>query len=244
MIQTQRFERSLQRSRTSLSREDRPKVFALCGREWDLLDEVFAPVFCPSTAIAVDFLDLDGPVPPPVPRGASFLEIGCGSGVTAVMAALAGYDHVVAADISPRAVENTAANAERHGVEARLRAVHSDLFSGLASDERFDLVFWSSNYVLAPEDYQYQSVHERAYVDTGYRAHRRFLEQVLHWLTPTGSALLHFSDRGDLPELHRIAGQSGRELTLLRSVRVTEPEYGGDVVEHMLFEIRAARVTA
>ncbi|WP_412077736.1 methyltransferase domain-containing protein [Streptomyces xanthophaeus] len=219
----------------SLTRDDRPKVFSMCGREWDLLDEVFAPVFSPSTGIALEFLDLDGwPAPP---RGGSFLEIGCGAGVTAVMAALAGHERVVASDISPRAVENAAVNAERHGVNARMSAVHSDLFSGLVESERFDTIFWSSNYVLAPESYEYKSVHERAYVDAGYRAHRRYMEQVLRWLTPNGSALLHFSDRGDVPALHRIAQECGRELRTLRTHRVREGEYGDDVVEHMLLEI-------
>ncbi|MGR4881637.1 methyltransferase domain-containing protein [Streptomyces sp. LARHCF249] len=219
----------------SLTRDDRPKVFSMCGREWDLLDEVFAPVFSPSTDIALDFLGLNGsPLPP---RTGSFLEVGCGAGVTAVMAALAGHERVVASDISPRAVENAAVNAERHGVTARLSAVHSDLFSGLTESGRFDTVFWSSNYVLAPESYEYKSVHERAYVDTGYRAHRRYLEQAPRWLAPGGSALLHFSDRGDVPALRRIAQECGRELRTLRTIRVREGEYGDDVVEHMLLEI-------
>ncbi|MFB6615689.1 methyltransferase domain-containing protein [Streptomyces sp. NPDC085524] len=208
----------------------------MCGREWDLLDEVFAPVFSPSTGIALDFLDL-GSGPAAHARSGSFLEVGCGAGVTAVMAALAGYERVVASDISPRAVENAAVNAERHGVDDRLSALHSDLFSGLNEGDRFDTVFWSSNYVLAPESYEYKSVHERAYVDAGYRAHRRYLEQAPRWLTPNGSALLHFSDRGDVAALYRIAQECGRELRTLRSHRVREGEYGSDVVEHMLLEI-------
>ncbi|MFJ4779875.1 50S ribosomal protein L11 methyltransferase [Streptomyces sp. NPDC088762] len=209
----------------------------MCGREWDLLDEVFAPLYSPSTGIALDFLDLNGQK---ARHTGSFLEIGCGSGVTAVMAALAGCERVVASDISPRAVENAAANAERHGVHDRLRAVHSDLFSGLGEDERFDTIFWSSNYVLAPDSYEYKSVHERAYVDAGYQAHRRYLEQAPRWLTPNGSALLHFSDRGDVRALYRIAQECGRELRTLRSHRVSEGEYGSDTVEHMLLEILPA----
>ncbi|MGW0362885.1 methyltransferase domain-containing protein [Streptomyces sp. NPDC002990] len=210
----------------------------MCGREWDLLNEVFAPIYSPSTGMALEFLGLNQPSPR---QTGSFLEIGCGTGVTAVMAALAGRERVVASDISPRAVENAAANAERHGVGDRLRALHSDLFSGLTEGERFDTIFWSSNYVLAPESYEYKSVHERAYVDTGYQAHRRYLEQATRWLTPTGSALLHFSDRGDVAALHRVARESGRELRLLSSHRIREGEYGSDTVEHMLLQILPTR---
>ncbi len=236
LSQLQSYERSLLRSRLSLTRADRPRVFTLEGREWDLFDEVFAPVYSPSTSVSLDLLGLnDGGS-----RGSSgsFLEIGCGTGVIAVTAALAGCERVVAADISPSAVENAAVNAERHGVTDRLRAVHSDLFSGLREQERFDTVFWSSNYVLGPEGYEYRSVHERAYVDAGYQAHRRYLEQSVHWTTPGGRVLLHFSDRGDLAALYEIADACGRELLTVSSCRVREGEYGEDMVEHMLIEIR------
>ncbi|CAM5468300.1 hypothetical protein SALBM311S_09579 [Streptomyces alboniger] len=108
---------------------------------------------------------------------------------------------------------------------------------GGALDERFDIVFWSSNYVLAPDDYSYRSPHEQAYVDPGYRTHRRYLEEAPLRVTPTGSALLHFSDRGDVPALYRIADECGRELRLLDACRVRECEYGDDTVEHLLFEI-------
>ncbi|MER7825461.1 class I SAM-dependent methyltransferase [Streptomyces sp. NPDC096097] len=237
MSQVQSFERSIHRSRMSLTRPDRPKTFTMHGREWDLLDAVFAPVFSPSTGVALEFLDLAEAHARPAAGRSSFLEIGCGTGVIAVTAALAGYGRVVAADISPQAVENAAVNAERHGVGDRLSAVHSDLFSGLPEHERFDTVFWSSNYVLAPESYEYRSVHERAYVDTGYRAHRRYLEQAPRWLAPGGVVLLHFSDRGDLPALHRIADECGRELRVLRSLPVREGEYGEDTVQHMLLQV-------
>ncbi|MEW2412400.1 class I SAM-dependent methyltransferase [Streptomyces sp. NPDC046866] len=236
MSQLQSYERSLLRSRLSLTRADRPRVFSLAGREWDLFDEVFAPVYSPSTTVALELLGLNDP--DAGGRSGSFLEIGCGTGVIAVTAALAGYDRVVAADISPSAVENAAVNAERHGVTHRLQALHSDLFSGLREQERFDTVFWSSNYVMGPETYEYKSVHERAYVDAGYRAHRRFVEQSVHWTAPGGRVLLHFSDRGDLEELYRIADACGRELSVAAARRVREGEYGEDMVEHMLIEIR------
>ncbi|MCQ6552340.1 class I SAM-dependent methyltransferase [Streptomyces sp. C10-9-1] len=236
----QSYERSLLRSHLSLTRQDRPDRFALAGLDWDLHPEVFAPVYSPSTAVALALLDLNRE--PLRPRSDSFLEIGTGSGVIAVMAALAGSPRVVATDVNPRAVENAAVNAERHAVNDRLRTVHSDLFSEIGESERFDTVFWSSNYVLGPDTYEYKSVHERAYVDTGYRTHRRFVEQAPRWVTPGGSALLHFSDRGDLPALHRIADDCGRELRTLRSVRVREGEYGEDMVEHMLIEIVPAAV--
>ncbi|MGP3951758.1 methyltransferase domain-containing protein [Streptomyces sp. 7N604] len=211
------------------------------GRDWDLLDEVFAPIYSPSTGIALDFLGLgsgpgltDGTAEAEqAPLKGSLLEIGCGTGIIAVTAALAGCGPVVAADISERAVENAARNAARHGVSDRVRAVHGDLFSGLGPGERFDTIFWSSNYVRAPEDYEYRSVHERAYVDAGYAVHRRYLAEAPQWLTAGGSVLLHFSNRGDVEGLNAIAAATGRELRVLATRSVPE---GTDMVEHMLLE--------
>ncbi|WP_367042017.1 class I SAM-dependent methyltransferase [Streptomyces sp. Je 1-332] len=210
----------------------------MCDREWDLLEEVFAPVYSPSTGVGADFLGLSGDAP--TVAGPSFLEVGTGSGVIAVLAALAGSERVVALDISPSAVRNAELNAARHHVAGRVRALHSDLFDGLGTHERFDTIFWSSNYVLAPAGYEYGSLHERGYVDAGYRTHRRFLAQAPGHLTPGGRALLHFSSRGDLAALHAIAAECGRALRTVRSVEVLEGEYGNDLVEHMLFEVLPA----
>ncbi|WNZ13654.1 methyltransferase domain-containing protein [Streptomyces sp. 11x1] len=228
--------KSLERSHRSLTRPDRPGEFTLLGRRWDLLGEVFAPLYSPSTRIGAEFLGLAGTTPHRSPL--SLLEIGCGAGVIAVQAALAGWGPVVATDINERAVENTRLNAERHRVTDRVTALHGDLFSALDPGARFDRIFWSSNYVMAPPDYTYRSDHERAYVDPGYRAHGRYLSEVLHHLTDEGIALLHFSDRGDLGALRRIAAGCDRELRTLRTRTVHE---GPDPVEHMLLEIRPAR---
>ncbi|MGW0551962.1 methyltransferase [Streptomyces altiplanensis] len=229
--------KSLERSKRSLTAPDRPRTFSMMGREWDLLDEVFAPVHSPSTGIALDFLGFTGT--DSRTRSPSLLEIGCGAGVIAVQAALAGWT-AVAADINENAVENTRLNAERHAVADRVTALHSDLFDALDDGARFDRIFWSSNYVLAPVDYTYRSVHERAYVDAGYRTHRRYLEQAVHHLTDTGSVLLHFCERGDMDGLEEIAGECGRELRVLRRRTVLE---GQDPIEHTLLEVLPGPLT-
>lgn len=186
----------------------------------------------PTTGVAMELLGLGHPEM--LPRVGSFLEIGCGAGLIAVSSALAGCDRVVASDINSDAVRNTSLNVRRHGVGDRVEVVRSDLFESLDPAERFDMIFWSSNYVLAPADYEYQSVHERAYVDAGYATHRRFLAEARRWLTPTGSIVLHFSDRGDMAALLRIAGECGHGLRALRSSAFLE---GGLDVKHTLVEV-------
>jgi release factor glutamine methyltransferase len=231
MLKAKNYLFSLERSRQARTRADRPTVFTMYDREWDLLPEVFAPIYSPSTGVAMAFLDLGESN---APRTGSFLEIGCGTGLIAVSAALAGCERVVATDINPAAIQNAAMNAARHGVDDRFTATHSDLFAQLDEHERFDTIFWSSNYVAAPAEYEYQNMHERAYVDPGYRTHHRFLAAAPHWLAPGGVILLHFSTRGDLVGLLRSAGAHGQALHMSRSRVIQE----GDVkVEHMLLEV-------
>ncbi len=50
-----------------------------------------------------------------LPRGA-LLDLGCGSGVIAIAAAVLGFSPVVALDVDPAAVEATVTNAARNGV--------------------------------------------------------------------------------------------------------------------------------
>lgn len=228
--------RSLERCSRALIREDRPETFAMASREWDLLDGVFAPPFSATTGVAMEILGLVGDGEPRFRRHGSFLEVGSGTGVIAVSAALAGCERVVATDISVVAVKNTMMNAERHQVADRVRAVHSDLFSALGPDERFDTVYWHSNFVLAPAEYRYQSVHEAAYVDPGYQAHRRYLAEAPLLLTKGGRALLQFSDRGDLDLLNELAVACDRKLTVLCRHAFAE---GAETIEHILYEITA-----
>ncbi|WP_070011866.1 methyltransferase domain-containing protein [Streptomyces abyssalis] len=228
------YQRTLTLSGNDVTREDRPRTFVLYDKEWDLLDEVFAPIYRPSTNVSLDFLDLLTPGPF---KWDSMLEMGSGTGLICVMAALAGCERVVGADINPYAVENTRLNAERHGVSGRVTTRQSDLFDGLAEDERFDVIFWNSNFIWAPGDHKFESVHEHAFLDPGYVAHRRFLEEAPKWTTENGSVLLFFSStKGDLPGLYRLAEETRRSLRIVRRQTIQD---GTDMAEseYLLIEV-------
>ncbi|MFJ6434304.1 50S ribosomal protein L11 methyltransferase [Streptomyces sp. NPDC091416] len=226
------YAQSLQRSRAARSDSRRPDSFRLRGREWTLLPDVFAPPYTTSTDAAMELLGFHEDHQPA--RTGSFLEIGCGTGVIAVSAALGGCETVLATDINPLAVRNTALNAQRHRVADRVCAQQSDLFDALDPQARFDTVYWHSNFVLAPSDYRYTSLHEQAYVDPGYAAHRRYLDQAPLWTTEGGRVLLHFSNRGDLARLYALADETERALSVVRSMHVEE---GRDTIEYLLIEI-------
>jgi ribosomal protein L11 methyltransferase len=64
------------------------------------------------------------------PRGRSFCDLGCGSGVLAIAAAKLGFDPVSAVDADRAAIDEASRNARANGVELRL--VHADLRRGPA----------------------------------------------------------------------------------------------------------------
>ncbi|GHE25283.1 hypothetical protein GCM10018781_76520 [Kitasatospora indigofera] len=179
--------------------------FTMFGRQWHLLPEVFAPAHTDSTQLFTRWL--------PFPVGGTFLEMGCGAGVTAVTAALEGCARVTAADINPQAVRNTRLNAARHGVADRVEAVRSDLFDALDPGARFDVVFWNSNVVHAPADFAYTRGLEHAVFDRDYAAHRRYVRDGLARLSGSGRLFLGFNSLGDTARLDAAVAQAGARIT-------------------------------
>jgi ribosomal protein L11 methyltransferase len=70
--------------------------------------------------------------------GARVLDVGCGSGILGIAAALLGAASVLGLDTDPLAVESTLANARRNDVSERVEARRGSL--PLAGDEAADIV--------------------------------------------------------------------------------------------------------
>jgi release factor glutamine methyltransferase len=81
--------------------------------------------------------------------GADVLDVGTGSGVIAISAALAGARTVTAVDVSRRAVLTARLNARLNGT--RVRALRGDLLAPVAG-ERFDVVVSNPPYLPSPDD--------------------------------------------------------------------------------------------
>lgn len=84
------------------------------------------------------------------------LDVGTGSGclavTLAVRAAEAAWEvEVTATDISAEALEVARRNAQRHGVEARIKFIQGDLLAGVLPPPRFDLVCANLPYIDSGE---------------------------------------------------------------------------------------------
>jgi SAM-dependent methyltransferase len=80
--------------------------------------------------------------------GARVLDLGCGQGLLAVLAAEQG-GQVTAADINPRAVAFAAFNAALNGLD-NITCVHGDLFAPVAG-RSFDLILANPPFVISPD---------------------------------------------------------------------------------------------
>jgi release factor glutamine methyltransferase len=195
-------------SRLKSSDSKPPASFTLLDMDWCLFAEVW-PGNAPATTYFTSWL--------PYEEADRFLEVGCGTGATSVIAALRGCPQVVALDINPAAVENTRTNAARYRVNDQITVLHSNLFAELGMSEEFDLIYWNSPFIEAPADRAYRSDIERAIFDPGYGLHQAFFETVGRYLASDGRVFLGFSDTlGNSSRLEQIATQAGFNGSIYR----------------------------
>ena len=118
--------------------------------------------------------------------GLDVLDVGTGSGVIAITAALRGA-HVVACDLSIEAVNLARRNAARNGVSIDIR--QSDLFSGLAA-QKFNVIMANLWFPIKVWGFR---ADRQACLDM----QERFFREVRDWLKPGGIAILASADFAD-----------------------------------------------
>ncbi len=130
------------------------------------------------------------------PDGLAVLDMGCGSGVCAFLAACTlPAATVTATDHLPEAVATTRYNAERLEALGRLRAgavltaEPGDLFEHLAG-RRFDLIIFNAPWVNAPARNKLETVLN----DGGQRTVQRFLQAAPVHLTAHGRVVLGYAN--------------------------------------------------
>jgi release factor glutamine methyltransferase len=173
----------------------------------DTLPEVYAP--SDDSYLLLKVVEVSG--------GEKLLEMGSGTGLTAIHAAKAG-SRVTAVDINPHAVECTRRNALRNGVDIRI--VESDLFDEV--EGLFDIIAFNPPY-LATEETSTAWI-ERSWSGgtDGTETSVAFLDEAWKHLAPDGRIFMILSSLGSLRTILRKAKEH------YRSTMIEE--------QHMFFE--------
>jgi release factor glutamine methyltransferase len=192
-----------------------PYKTSVLGREFEVLPGVFSPAYYAETAFYTQqVIDL-------LKHGEDYLDLGCGAGVTAVMAALKGAK-VTALDISPAAIENTKQNIKAHGVSDKVRVLESNIYSALGENEQFDTIYWNVPFGFRNEGTELTTLEEAVY-DPGYRKNQEFIRGAKKHLKPGGQLLMGVSSTlGDNESVSKFAEASGIHFEQI--AEMTDPD--------------------
>jgi len=121
-------------------------------------------------------------------KGKKVLDLGCGSGMLAIVAAINGGE-VTASDINPTALKDTIRNSEHYDV--KIKTVKSDLFEKIK--DKYDLIVFNPPYVPSDEHDIYISPSLRKALVSGKRGTdimKKFLKEFTSHLNKGGKVLL------------------------------------------------------
>ncbi len=132
------------------------------------------------------------------------LDLGTGTGFQAIVASDRAR-RVLAVDRQLAAVECARSNVEMNHLENKIEVRHSDLFSAVASAERFEVILF--NIPFPP--WKPQTAWQEANFDEGHQLLRRFMKEAKSYLKTGGRIGMTWSDLGDTTCLHELIEEEG-----------------------------------
>lgn len=144
-------------------------------------------------------------------NGERVLDMGCGSGIIGIKAALQGAN-VLAVDINKQAVKNAIHNAELNNV--KIKAVASDLFSALSKKVRFDKIFFNPPYIAEdPKDIYAFSWAAGEEMQTVLR----FIDELPNFLAKNGKCYIIISSSGKPEKILKKIKETGLHFDIITS---------------------------
>ena len=167
-----------------------------------VLPDVFNPAIFRTSELLTRVVDLH------VRRNCRVLDLGTGTGVAAIRAAIRGAQ-VTAVDVNPEAVRCARINVLLNHVDDRVEVRHGDLFAPVAG-ERFDRVLCNPPFFRGlPENQRDAAWRSEDFLD-------RFCGGLNAVLVPGGYALIVFSNHGDQHSL--LAALAAAGFTVLQEM--------------------------
>ncbi|HEX9856154.1 MAG TPA: 50S ribosomal protein L11 methyltransferase [Acidimicrobiia bacterium] len=179
-----------------------------------LSDKTFAPSTI-SSMLAEAMVIGDGDV---------VIDVGCGSGILAIIAAKLGAGHVYGVDQAEDVVEVATSNAVRHGVADMTTFMRGDLFDPLPLDLKADVIIGDVSGIpdlIALESGWFPSGYGGG--PSGSELPIRMLERAKQWLTPKGKLFLPTGTLQDENAILRAAKNMFSSLTQITERRIPLP---------------------
>jgi release factor glutamine methyltransferase len=162
---------------------------------YEISEDVFNPKFYYTSVFMAKHIK--------VRPGDIVLDIGTGSGIQAITAGQTALK-VIAVDINPEAVRFALRNVIANGLEKKISIVHSDLFSSLHSEDKFDVILFTPKSDL-----------DHALFDHEKKLARRFFREAGKYLRPDGYIQMVYSSFAEPEKVLAISRQSGWRHSLI-----------------------------
>lgn len=168
-----------------------PFFYKFRGKIFYTSPEVFNPYFfVVSSTFFANHLFL--------PKGATVLDLGTGSGILAIFAAEKAHK-VIATDISPYAIRNARINSKLNNLMDKIILRRGNIFSPLK--EKVDIILFNPPYFpLKPKSY----IEAALYCGPNYRVLRKFLAEAKQHLKPQGFIQLSLSSYMNLNLINKL----------------------------------------
>lgn len=119
-------------------------------------------------------------------KNKSVLDIGTGTGIQAIRAALLGAKEVIASDINPNAIICAKENIKNNKLENKIQVLQGDLFEPIEKAKKFDLIIAN----LPIVDFPLHGNTEQALYDPDYKIHNTFFSEVSQHLKENGVIIM------------------------------------------------------
>jgi release factor glutamine methyltransferase len=191
-----------------IRKHQEPYSIVVNGVPLEVLPNVFSPAYFTDSAWFAKTI-------PGLVGQKRLLEIGTGTGIVALSAALHGAE-VTATDLNVDAVENTKVNFQMHGVRGNVFI--SDVYESIPKGEKFDFIFWNHPFNRGTDSDE--DILLKAGFDFQYRGLERYISQARGYLAEYGRLLLGTGSFALLPEIASMATMYGYEMKLLERIEL------------------------
>jgi len=210
-----------------MAQDAEPYEIEIDGKVIPVLPGVFSPKY---------FSDVDwfAREIPTIVSKRSLLEIGTGTGVIALFAALGGARKIVATDINPVAVKNARKTFRLHKVHADIRC--GDVFEAIKPQEKFDIIFWNHPFFCSHA--KSRSMLMRGAFDYKYASLRAFFARAKAHLAPGGEVLLGTSKTARIADILKLAKEYGYIARLLKKETIPSKHHPNTLMDVRLYSFR------